>query len=149
MEGDIKCHTTQSRKSPMAGQSSGAERGHMRVVRPVLDRGEQWSHPTPSPGSLQKQEIQNSRKDPFFYQIPACNLAPSEQGVERQRRKAAAKWGRYGVERQKRNADTDTCFGIWKEFGKQPRLKSPLFLRTTHIVLCIHLFLLVVQPLGY
>lgn len=67
MEGDIECHTTQCRKSPIAGQSSGAERGQMRVVRPVLDRGEWCSHPTPSPESLQKQEIQNSRKDPFFY----------------------------------------------------------------------------------
>lgn len=118
MEGNIKCHTTQYRKSPIAGQSSGAERGHMRVVRPVVDRGDWWSHPTPSPGSVQKQEIQNSRKDPFFYQIPACNLAPSERGVERERRKATGKWGQYRVERQKQNADTDTCFGIWKEFGE-------------------------------
>lgn len=90
MEGDIKCHSTQCRKSPIAGQSSEAERGHMRVVRSVVDRGEWWSHPTPSLGSLQKQEIQNSRKDPFFYQIPACNLAPPERGIESERRKARA-----------------------------------------------------------
>lgn len=90
----------------MAGQSSGAERGRMRVVRPVLDRGEWWGHPTPSPGSPQKQEIANSRKDPFFYQIPACNLAPSEQGVERERRKATAKMINR-VERQKQNAVTN------------------------------------------
>lgn len=116
MEGDIECHTTQWRKSPIAGQISGAERGHMRVVRPVVDRGEWWSHPTPSPGSLQKQEIQNSRKDPFFYQIPAWNLAPSEQVIERERRKATAERGHYRVERQKQNADTDTRSGIWEEF---------------------------------
>lgn len=90
MEGDIKWHTTQCRYSPIAGQISGAEHGRMRVaIRPVVDRGEWWSHPTPSPGSLQKQEIQNSRKDPFFYQIPACNLAPSKQGVEREREEKA------------------------------------------------------------
>lgn len=104
------------RKSCLAGQNSGVKRGHMRVVRPVLDRGECWSHPTPTPGILQKQEIQNSRKDPFFHQIPGCNLAPSEQGVERERRKATAKLSQFRVEKQ--NADTDACFGIWKEFGE-------------------------------
>lgn len=75
---------------PIPGQSGGAWSGHMRVVQPVLDRSEWWSHPTPSPGSLQKQEIQ---KDPFFHQIPGCNLAPSEQVTERERIKATAKWG--------------------------------------------------------
>lgn len=63
----------------------------MRVVRPVVDRGEWWSHPTPSPGSLQKQEIQNNRKDPLFYQIPACNLAPLEQSVEKGEKKGHSK----------------------------------------------------------
>lgn len=104
------------RRSPIAGQSSGAERGHMRVVRPVVDRGEWWSHPTPSPGSLQKQEIQNNRKDPLFYQIPACNLAPLELGVERERRKATAKWGQRRPERPKQKADM--FFVIWNEFRK-------------------------------
>lgn len=119
MKGDIRCRSTQCRKRPIAGQSSGAERGHMRVVRPVWDRGELWSLPTPSPGRLQKQEIQNSRKDSLFYQIPACNPAPSEQAMGRRRRKASAKWGQCRVrERHKQNADTDTCFGIWKEFGE-------------------------------
>lgn len=56
MEGDIKCHGTQCRKSPIAGQSSEAERGHMRVVRSVVDRGEWWSHPTPSLGSPQRNK---------------------------------------------------------------------------------------------
>lgn len=63
----------------------------MRVVQPVLDRGEWWSCPTPSPGSLQKKEIQNSRKDPFFYQIPACNLAPSEKGRREGEKKGHSK----------------------------------------------------------
>lgn len=155
MEGDIKCHTTQCRKSPNAGQSSGAEHGHMRVVRPVVDRGEWWSHPTPSPGILQKQEIQDSRKDPFFYQIPGCNLAPSGQGIGRERRKAAAKWGQYWVERQKQNADTDTCFGIWKVFG-EPVENSLAWNHhcstephTSFCVENVHLSLLVDQPLGY
>lgn len=66
MEGDIECHTTQCKKSPLAGQSSEAERGHMRVVRSVVDRGEWWSHPTPSLGSQQKQEIQNRQKRSFL-----------------------------------------------------------------------------------
>lgn len=93
MLGDSKCHITQSRKSLKAwpeqwscGQNSPKER---------------WAtgHPTPAPGSWQKQEIQNSRKDPFFYQIPGCNLAPSSQGTERGRRKAAAKQRPYWVQR--------------------------------------------------
>lgn len=35
IEGDMKCHTTRCRKSPIPGQHSGAKRGQMRVVRPV------------------------------------------------------------------------------------------------------------------
>ncbi|TNN38461.1 hypothetical protein EYF80_051363 [Liparis tanakae] len=41
-------------------------------------------------GNPQKQEAENSRKDPFFSQIPACNRAPSEQAIESEGRKAAA-----------------------------------------------------------
>lgn len=139
MEGNIKCATTQHRKSPVAGQISAAEGGHAKVVGPVLDGGAWWSHPTPSPGSLQKQEIENSRKDPFFYQIPTCNLAPSEQGVERKDQGKAKLIHRVG--RQKPNADTDYMFwhlkGILRNTHKLLFLKSPLFYRTTQTVLCL------------
>lgn len=36
--------------NPTAGQSSGPQHCHMRVVRPVPDGGEWWSHPTPPLG---------------------------------------------------------------------------------------------------
>lgn len=70
--------------------------------------GEQWSGAWPhesgqtSPmssgatpplplGAYRNRRFKNRRKDPFFHQIPGCNLAPElEQGLGRQRRKATA-----------------------------------------------------------
>lgn len=77
-----------------AGQWSRAERRHTRVVRPVLDRGECWSHPTP-PLPWEPRvtgDPANSRKDPFFPQISGCNLAPPGQGKKGQSR-ARQIWG--------------------------------------------------------
>lgn len=70
MEGDIKWDHQVER----AGQSRGTLSGPTRVVRPVPEVN--CGAPPPSP----EKEMQNYRKGPFFYQIPACNLAPSGRG---------------------------------------------------------------------
>lgn len=52
--------------------------GQERVRSEGLERvpGQRSLRPSPPLRRLQKQEMQSRRKDPFFQQIPGCNLAP-------------------------------------------------------------------------
>lgn len=56
----------------MSANRESVLRFRVGAHRQSPDRG----HSAPPLGRRQKQEMQNRRKDPFFQQIPDCNLAP-------------------------------------------------------------------------
>lgn len=66
-------------------------------------------------GTWRNGRSKNSRKDPFFPQIPGCNLVPQKwvEGGRKERPEKSEGGGGGG-----QNRDSDKCSGIYEEFRK-------------------------------